>query len=1586
MKLDKIFFLCNKKKQNHNFIKSYIQNLHHRNFNSSRKTCFKIEKKSYESKNEDSELTKSFILSNGVRVVSKAIPGHFSTLGVYIDAGSRYEYDNIRGASHLIDRLSFKATKNRSAKDMINSLESLGGNFMCSCSRESLMYQTAVFNSDVEDMVKLLSETILDPVITEEDLEEQKLTVQYEITEITSKPELILPEMVHITAFKNNTLGNPLLCPEERLPFISLSTISDYRNLFYRPERMVVAFVGIEHEKARDLAEKYFGDFKTKETSYNSFILKNKPLELLFQENSPSKVTSDTSLLSYGTSRQEIFLPAHYTGGVMNMPLSKQNQEFTHIYIAFEGMPLSDPDIYALATLQILLGGGGSFSAGGPGKGMYSRLFLNVLNQYGWIENCTSFNHSYTDSGIFGISASCKHDAAQALVNIICQELAFTMHKGRKGINKIETERAKNQLRSSLMMNLESKMIILEDLGRQTQIMSNKKITAQEMCDKISSLTVNDLQNVAEKIFTGLIKNKGQGTGLPKLSHKIFIANIKNSTYNKQYIKTNQEFKLNIIKKTFFSTHLKIIQNKCFKVTYPTRKYSKEIIKKRFNELGIQHISSNLHSQLFPGGLKEPNNELIEVSRKHLAEHNLLGKNTEPTEDIELDLPPLQGKNLDEHFYRIAMEVSEPYLSYSKQFASITLPIKPNSWVIRSGWTKYNSDGTTKPIEYPNERSMVFDVEVLYKDSPFAVIACAATENAWYGWLSPWLTEESESPRQLIPIGDIGKRIIVGHNIGYDRIRTKEEYSIEKKENAFIDTMSLHIAVNGMCSRQKSTWIKHKKYKELKEKFQKESTPTLLKLLEQLEENDGDLWMYRSSSNSLQEVAQFHCHIKPNKYIRTLFEKLDKKSVQNQLNMFMNYCANDVDVTHKIYKNVFPSFLEVCPHPASFGALLKISSSFLPVDKSWESYIARSEKIFQNLSKSIHERLLKLIENALNQKNNENVIKSDPWLRQLDWTTKPIRMVIDKKTGEKRLAKKQKKPGFPNWYKNLFSSDKSEINITVRSRIAPLLLRLNWEGHPLVWSNKYGWTFRVIDEKAVKKFLSENFLLCNMKNESLDILRQDTDATYFKIPNKNGPSARCGSPLSKSYIKAFEDGLLSSEISYAREALDMNAACSYWISSRERIMSQLVIWNNEIDIGLKNNQNILGIILPQIIPMGTITRRAVENTWLTASNIKRNRVGSELKAMIKAPSGYKFVGADVDSEELWIASLFGDSQFKMHGATAIGWMTIEGTKSAETDMHSVTAKILGISRDNAKIFNYSRIYGAGIRFAIQLLQRFNPKLSEKQAKEIATKLYDSTKGKKSKITRILSKENEKKSALEDFSSKHFWHGGTESYVFNMLEEIANQEIPQTPVLGCSITEALLLKNISPGGFMTSRINWAIQSSGVDYLHLLIISMEYLIETYKINARLVLTVHDEIRYLVHEDDKYILALALQISNLWTRAMFSEKLGINDVPQSCAFFSSIDIDHVLRKETNMDCITPSNPEKIPHGESLNIYQLLEKISIFQKHFLKRGTPSSTISSWNYVEKKTLPDIQKKNNLLWLKVQAIKNSKELEKLTFN
>jgi len=161
------------------------------------------------------------------------------------------------------------------------------------------------------------------------------------------------------------------------------------------------------------------------------------------------------------------------------------------------------------------------------------------------------------------------------------------------------------------------------------------------------------------------------------------------------------------------------------------------------------------------------------------------------------------------------------------------------------------------------------------------------------------------------------------------------------------------------------------------------------------------------------------------------------------------------------------------------------------------------------------------------------------------------------------------------------------------------------------------------------------------------------------------------------------------------------------------------------------NHGEIAILLPTVIPVGTVTRRAVERTWLTAANPSLKAIGSELKSRIVAPKGHKFVGADVDSQELWIAAVLGDSRTaKVHGSSALGWMTLQGSKADKTDMHSKTAQILGISRDDAKVVNYARIYGAAEGFAAQLLQKFDPTMPREEATRRARDLYEKTKGRK----------------------------------------------------------------------------------------------------------------------------------------------------------------------------------------------------------------------------------------------------------------
>lgn len=639
-------------------------------------------------------------------------------------------------------------------------------------------------------------------------------------------------------------------------------------------------------------------------------------------------------------------------------------------------------------------------------------------------------------------------------------------------------------------------------------------------------------------------------------------------------------------------------------------------------------------------------------------------------------------------------------------------------------------------------------------------------------------------------------------------------------------------------------------------------------------------------------------------------------------------------------------------------------------------------------SATIERKIQTLAKKAL--KLPQDVVNQDRWLRHLDW--RPVRdpsapsEATQSTVAEPRRVKTTKAPKpppvlWPKWYWDLTKPKSGlppgTLDFTVRNRFAPLLLRLSWQGWPLFFSHQHGWAYRV-PAQAEYQTRAMSLSFNDPRDDSLQEFTLRGGFIFYKLPHKDGEKANVGSPLGKTFIKFAQDGTLTSPYDEAKDALDMNAQCSYWISARDRVINQMVLWQQpSLDMDIDKPQDPshkLGMILPQVITMGTVTRRAIEKTWLTASNAKKNRVGSELKAMVRAPEGYALVGADVDSEELWISSAMGDAQFGLHGATALGWMTLEGTKAAGTDLHSKTASILGISRDQAKVFNYSRIYGAGMRHAVLLLLQSNAGMLPDHAQKLAENLYASTKG--------------KNTHRADIFGRKFWFGGTESFVFNKLEEIALSDKPRTPALGCGITYALS-KEYLPAQFgsdyMTSRINWVVQSSGVDYLHLLIVAMDHLLKKYNIQARYLISVHDELRYLVKEEDKYRAALALQIANLWTRCLFAFKLGMDDLPQGVAFFSAVDIDKVLRKEVDIPCVTPSQPIPIPPGESLDITKILTQTK--NGSLWADGSPMEEDArvdphvDANYQEPDCL--VHRSKNAHWLRAQATSEFAEIKSL---
>ncbi|TFY61553.1 hypothetical protein EVJ58_g4450 [Rhodofomes roseus] len=459
-------------------------------------------------------------LPNKIRVATESTPGHFSAVGLYVDAGSRYETPSTSGVSHFLDRMAFKTTTSRSDEEMAHAIDRLGGQILCSSSRESIMYQSSHFHQATPLALSLIADTALQPAFLPEEIDAQREAARYEIREVTAKPEMILPEILHEVAYDQNTLGNPLLCPEHRIDLIDQPTMKGFMTQWYRPERMVIAGAGMPHEELVELADKYFSSLQAApalapSATSSRTAAQQAPSQLLHSSSTPSPLKSLTRAASSYlypmtsvTGADAALIPesteATYTGG--SRFIYSPSSEFNHVYLAFEGVGIHDDDVYALATIQVLLGGGGSFSAGGPGKGMYSRLYTHILNHYPQIDHCASFHHIYTDSSLFGLFASFvpavgRHSAGNTPSQIfphLAHQLSLLLYTP---ISETELQRAKNQLKSSLMMALESRAVEVEDLGRQV-LVHNRKVPVSEMCAKIDAVNPKSLRAVAQRIFS----------------------------------------------------------------------------------------------------------------------------------------------------------------------------------------------------------------------------------------------------------------------------------------------------------------------------------------------------------------------------------------------------------------------------------------------------------------------------------------------------------------------------------------------------------------------------------------------------------------------------------------------------------------------------------------------------------------------------------------------------------------------------------------------------------------------------------------------------------------------------------------------------------------------------------------------------------------------------------------------------------------------------------------------------------------------------------------------------------------------------
>lgn len=284
----------------------------------------------------------------------------------------------------------------------------------------------------------------------------------------------------------------------------------------------------------------------------------------------------------------------------------------------------------------------------------------------------------------------------------------------------------------------------------------------------------------------------------------------------------------------------------------------------------------------------------------------------------------------------------------ANRFASIDLPPIPDKWVFKSGWYRYSPGLEPEKVPYPLENTLSFDVECLYKISPFPTLATCASEKAWYGWVSPYLTDEVKFPgnESLIPLNPQNEqKIILGHNVGYDRSKTIDEYfSFENSNGFYIDTIALY----------------HARYSRI---FNFNDTE-LQKAEEPLFEGNVCKKLFgKYTAFNFQLSVLYKTQFKEelDKAVRALFDSKSKNIIVEEFQDCMHYCAKDVFATHGLFTKFWIRFIQKLSHPLEFIAIKEMGNHKVTLDiDQWNKFIKNCERSLKTTTARISKNLKEL--------------------------------------------------------------------------------------------------------------------------------------------------------------------------------------------------------------------------------------------------------------------------------------------------------------------------------------------------------------------------------------------------------------------------------------------------------------------------------------------------------------------------------------------------------------------------------------------------------------------------------------------------
>lgn len=395
-------------------------------------------------------------LDNGLRVASEKGQGETATVGVWIDAGSRFETPETNGVAHFLEHMSFKGTSKRTRVELEKEVENLGGHLNAYTSRESTVFYAKVNKKDVPQAMDILSDMLTNSVYDDDVVNKERDVILREMQEVESQLEEVIFERLHETAYRGSMLGRTILGPEENIRNITADQIRDYVSAHYTAPRMVVAGAGaIEHDDLVQLSDKLLG-----------------------------------SVPSTG-SRPVDLEPANFTGS--DIRIRYDDFPVAHIAYAFPTAGWTDPDTYPLLVIASLLGNFDRNSTGGAHSS--SELIANIAKE-DLAHSLSTFNTQYSDTGLFGLYATCDPFA--------CNQLMFEITKAITGcaynVDGELLEGAKNILKMNLLSQHDGSTQICEEIGRQ-MLTYGRRMHPTEVLARIDAVDENAIKLCANRFF-----------------------------------------------------------------------------------------------------------------------------------------------------------------------------------------------------------------------------------------------------------------------------------------------------------------------------------------------------------------------------------------------------------------------------------------------------------------------------------------------------------------------------------------------------------------------------------------------------------------------------------------------------------------------------------------------------------------------------------------------------------------------------------------------------------------------------------------------------------------------------------------------------------------------------------------------------------------------------------------------------------------------------------------------------------------------------------------------------------------------------